>query len=423
MRTLRGLALVAAILVTWLSASGPLAAISQDLGWGHTHATWEQPALKSAVRFADATVTAVRRPNGAVEATLTSNDGAILARLDLAPGADNLRLRTRQEGEVDWFSSTEVAYSAAEAPVLDWVNLQLYSWWKDVQDMRTKSTLGQAPRLTSDGSVSGQDFFHPVQSDRPKVQADETAKSLAAAELEFTGEYARSERTPTGFATYLWKKSARNVRGQSPWNGVAARPAAAGDTLLGFLLWQEDRQILTFSVGADQLKKQQLSELHAEDLPLGYFPFQPTMPWANVQIRQLWGGAADGPASISDSFTSISAPDTPGCTGLSWLDNSSLRPCCDQHDLCYRANSMYTGANCNASSWFWPYCASTPGCGWSCEVCNIQVVFCFAVNLMLHGPRTPVEIPFGPWWSWGPDPPICHTSYPGYCPAECMWCT
>jgi hypothetical protein len=74
----------------------------------------------------------------------------------------------------------------------------------------------------------------------------------------------------------------------------------------------------------------------------------------------------------------------PGCDYLHWLDNTTLRPCCDQHDRCYAKNG------CNQWSWFfWQ--------SWSCVTCNVGVAYCFE-SWMFQGCDTYMLIIFGTCW-------------------------
>ena len=405
MRTILRFALSAAMVGTWLcAAAAPLAAVSQDLGWGPTHATWEQQAVRSTIRFKDLTVTSFRNPDGAVAASLTGGDGSVLATLDLDT---TLRLKTRQPGEPDWFSSTEIPYAAADAPVLDWINLQLHSWWQDVEDLRTAPEHAKVLRWSADDAVEDQGYFRPGPAGRSRQDAGGASRRPLAAELDYGNEVARSRPTESGFATYLWAKASLNRRAGSDSGG-------GREKLLAILVWEEDRQTLSFSFGESEPEKREFYRLPAADLPLGFFPFEPTMSWANVQIRQTWLEQLRQSGSIFEK-------NDPGCDGLHWLDNSSMRPCCDVHDNCYRARAMFTGAPCTAMSWYWPFCGTNPSCTWSCQQCNVQVIQCFGTNLVRHVPRTPDDLYFGIWWSWHWDP-YCHLDFPGYCPPECAWC-
>jgi hypothetical protein len=379
-----------------LGAATPVAAGSRDLGLGSTYAALEQPALRSTVWFKDFVATASRRPDGAVEATLAGDDGFVVATLELG-GDDVLRLKTRQTGEPEWFGSTEIFLDGDAAPVLDWINLQLYSWWQEAEDLRTAPEHGKALRGSPGDAVLDEGFFRPGPSSRFRPNAGHAVTTMLAAELEYRDEIARGFQTDSGFVTYLWEKTVPNRRTRSG-------PSGGGERLLAALAWQEDPQVLSFSAGDSELERQQVLQFRATDFPRGFFPFQPSLPWANVQIRHLWT------ARMSQSFEK----NTPGCDGLHWVDGSTLRQCCDQHDKCYSAGNMFTGAPCTASSWFWPFCADTPGCTWSCQACNITAVACFAANLVFIQPNM--------WrWSWQP---YCHITYPGaYCPASCAWCS
>lgn len=58
--------------------------------------------------------------------------------------------------------------------------------------------------------------------------------------------------------------------------------------------------------------------------------------------------------------------DEPGCDNLHWLDDTVYRPCCDDHDRCYR----YYGC----AQWSWWYWETL----WGCTQCNLEVVQCFS---------------------------------------------
>jgi hypothetical protein len=415
----RRMSLCLVVVVTCICVAAPLSALSTDLGWGPTHASWEAGAVRSAVRFPDSISTAVRHADGSVEATLTSADGQLLARLTSGFGrGDAVRLQTRMEGELTWPSSTEVAYPAADRPVLDWVNLQLYSWWSDVRDLRTGAGATLSPSASL-SAAAGEDFLRPARVEQSDQAAVDLKMGITGAELDYTDEYARSETVGSGFVTYLWSKGGSSASLVTDWAGWSVGPRQDGDQLLAILTWQEDTQVLSWASNPQQIAQGRFSELHAEDLPAGYYTFQPDMSWANVQVHELWSGESS--TLVTSGLESIALRNSDGCDGLHWLDNSSLRPCCDQHDLCYRAPARFSGADCSANSWFWPNCAQDPGCSWRCQACNVQVVLCFAAGLRRHGPFSPNLDEYGIWWSWSWQP-ICHLDFPGYCPPECAWC-
>ncbi len=119
----------------------------------------------------------------------------------------------------------------------------------------------------------------------------------------------------------------------------------------------------------------------AEELKANYggWPFTPDSTWLNLQLiaahhfRTLM--AKDGtvarncgpakPNRLAQFFMPTVLANEPGCDDFHWLDGSLVRPCCDNHDLCYSKNG------CSSSSW-WQVWTS-----WSCNVCNLTVVGCF----------------------------------------------
>jgi hypothetical protein len=61
---------------------------------------------------------------------------------------------------------------------------------------------------------------------------------------------------------------------------------------------------------------------------------------------------------------------------MHYLDWTSVRECCDRHDLCFEADSTNC---CTAWSWlaFWDR--------WECTKCNLQVVGCFVTTSFSGG--------------------------------------
>lgn len=93
------------------------------------------------------------------------------------------------------------------------------------------------------------------------------------------------------------------------------------------------------------------------------------LSWAHEMLLNIWKNGPYDPHLSMDK-------DPEGCSGVHWLDNSNLRPCCDDHDICFRADDCM-----NEDLWGWnPATAS-----WECGVCNYTVVACFAINILLEG--------------------------------------
>jgi hypothetical protein len=112
----------------------------------------------------------------------------------------------------------------------------------------------------------------------------------------------------------------------------------------------------------------------------GGWPFKPDAEWLNLQTIAFYhfkttmdkqglvaGGqpAVSWPGRVLNFFVAPVLADV-GCDGMHWLDGTSLRFCCDVHDLCYEKRG------CTTSSW-WRIWSS-----WTCTACNASVVLCFA---------------------------------------------
>ena len=142
---------------------------------------------------------------------------------------------------------------------------------------------------------------------------------------------------------------------------------------VGRLGWYPDEQILRWSfpgLTKGYVSPQRLSTIG------GKWPFVPDMAWANVQgiafhkfhtrVKQARRAQRDGwLARVSNWIVPALHGDEPGCDGLHYLDNTILRPCCDQHDKCYAKNG------CSYTSWWMVWTS------WRCDYCNAQVIMCF----------------------------------------------
>jgi hypothetical protein len=116
------------------------------------------------------------------------------------------------------------------------------------------------------------------------------------------------------------------------------------------------------------------------------FPFEANIAWGTMQAfafqhsleqreRALLGRTPPGvvAASVNPRLRLTQGGD--GCTGLWWLNGSLFRACCDLHDYCYEMGS------CDMYSWF-AWTMAYPF--WTCTVCNLAVVTCFADTLCIY---------------------------------------
>lgn len=184
------------------------------------------------------------------------------------------------------------------------------------------------------------------------------------------------------FTTALFDSATGELVGRLAWY---AEP--------GLLVW-EFRDGRRGSVSPDTLGKD--------------WPFRPGPGWANLQIFGLHSAGA--PAENAAKSGTEEVADERGCDRLHWLDNTILRPCCDRHDLCYRA----VQPACTARSWY--YWRGN----WSCVQCNAEVVFCFLAGTA----RAWWEQAF--YWGvvdWGSDGYVdCGITLGNVCPAWCRSC-
>ena len=164
--------------------------------------------------------------------------------------------------------------------------------------------------------------------------------------------------------------------------GVVARVIDKAGNHVAELLVIEPAGIVTWRVyGEDLSEPIEVSgfELERASLENRFSAANPAkaLTWAHDMLLGIWQGEHSPDLLTKDAL--LSSKDTVGCDGLHWLDNSSLRPCCDDHDMCYETNS------CTAASWN-PFNSS-----WECTNCNINVVACFGLFYWLHS---------GIYWEW-----------------------
>ncbi len=166
---------------------------------------------------------------------------------------------------------------------------------------------------------------------------------------------------------------ARTVEMEEPAGRLLFTRLFQNGAEVGRLGWYPDAQVLHWSfpgLTRGTLSPERLGKIG------GRWPFTPDMAWGNVQSLAFHRfhtrmKAAAKPQEqgrlarlINLIMPTLSANDA-GCDGLHWLDNSIVRPCCDNHDLCYQKYG------CSYTSW-WQVWTS-----WRCDACNTWVVFCF----------------------------------------------
>ena len=163
-------------------------------------------------------------------------------------------------------------------------------------------------------------------------------------------------------------------------------PALVSDLTLngvpiGVGVWFEESKVYAYQF--PQLAKT-LAYIGPEHLTEAYggWGFAPDTTWVNLQTIALYhfqsivaknGSVAKNcdapqPSRLAQFFMPTVHANDVGCDGLHWLDNTVLRPCCDDHDRCYAKHG------CTSQSW-WQVWKS-----WSCDYCNTDVVTCFVTG-------------------------------------------
>ncbi len=416
-----------------LSAETVQAGDSPDLGWGPTHVTWESEAIFGFMSIGDYLVESRRTKKGSITTLMGSELQPIVRLVDASNNGHTLRLdvrtgrkKRRKAKTSEWRPVARLALQEEQARPLVWSALQLVYLWDTPDFVREVERYAQKTRRGSRARRRGArlplvktqwqgGLLRPVAVESEQRLANEFLGETGASTLVYDDMFASSEKTGSGFRTTLWKRS--------PGDHGLVTEEPNGPPL-GLLVWNSTAERMSFSFG-EQVSAGVWTDLDASVLPGGHFPFEPSMAWAEIQIRQSWFQFLRATArAASQTKAAGSLPrtnlDTIGCDGLHFLDNSSLRPCCDQHDLCYMAGVTHTGAACSYVSWFWPFCGQTPGCNWRCQQCNISAVVCFPLNLVFNPLcQGCLYVDF----MWGNPGSYCHLDGPGYCPPECIGCT
>jgi hypothetical protein len=420
---------------------------AQSVNMGSTFHALEARARRVTTTFPDAVIDVRRGEGQTMEATLR----------DRATGTERSRLSVSEVSRrVQWRRGanddrrSEFALPDQASVGLDWAAFQLYALHAD------EAASGEALEVTADeGGWDG----HLRRSRRA------LGRGLSAGQLR-----ARVEQVETEFESLIVRAELdQHVRPTTPGKRVDYSRFTA--TIVdrqtgarrGFVRWFDTAQVLTWKIeGGSQ------GVILPDRLPGGW-TFTPTMAWANVQAYQFVtqaartldaaepfagvAGAVPGTPGMPRPFLQIAgavAPlpaaalavsgalvgnvvsdvpafdggwmrawsfrgrggaalvNEPGCDNLHWLDGSVFRACCDQHDRCYEANG------CSASSWWWPFSGS-----WSCERCNVGVVYCFCT---VSNPAYCGSAAVGSGGDGGASSGGCSSVAGGFCPIECQTC-
>jgi hypothetical protein len=416
---------------------------AQSVNLGSTFHALEARATRVTTTFPDAVIDVRRGEGQQVEAVLRTRGGTVGGRLHVAPGTRRVTWQGagvgRQPAEFELPDQATVG--------LDWAAFQLYALHVD-----EAADADGADAVGDPGAWDG----HVRRSRRAM------ARGISAGQLS-----ARVQRVETEFGDLVVRAELdTHVRAKAPGRRVdyskftATILEARTGARRGFVRWFDTAQVLTWKIeGGSQ------GVILPERLRGGW-TFTPTMAWANVQAYQFatqatrtldpvdpaagafaglfarpaatplarvaWAVAplpaatlaVSGPiarAVLPDMPTlngiwlrpwqfmgAAAAANEPGCDNLHWLDGSIFRACCDQHDRCYETNG------CDAGSWWWPFSGS-----WSCQRCNVAVVYCFCT---LANPANCGGLVGSGGGDGGQDGGGCSSVAGGFCPIECQTC-
>ncbi len=224
--------------------------------------------------------------------------------------------------------------------------------------------------------------------------------------MHFGGFVAESRRDP-----FVPIRQREKGTAYSTFHTVLLHPETGAQ--IGIIRWFDREEVLVWrfpefgDLGRGDINPERIAKA-------GGWKRRPDMTWAGVQALAFYEGytrvremqaarpiAADATAPVS-SQTCDGQPD--GCTGLHWLDNSVVRPCCDEHDRCFEFHPP--DGCCSAWSWLLPT-------SWRCLLCNIDVILCFLTN---------TSSPGGGGGTGGGGGGECTVSGAEWCPPECFSC-
>ncbi|HEX6899047.1 MAG TPA: hypothetical protein VF789_05010 [Thermoanaerobaculia bacterium] len=346
---------------------------AQDLGNRGTYATLDAEAIRVKTVFSGAYAVAEVFNEDEIHTQLYSDREDFLGEVILSKNKMSLRANFPKvaAGAVDLKG---IPHSKLTK---DWANLQVYSLWLDLQS--TASSESALKTLVWQG-----------QGFRPMEVATKAGVQDVQAHWGRTLARVRSVTTEFDFFTAVAKRDPLPKAGSrdadTAYSTFSTELRSHNGERLGLLRWFDRESVLVWDFpGLTQ------GFVDNERLP-GGFSFRPDMGWSNLQSYAFW--------KFHSELTIFK--NEPGCDGLHWLDDSILRPCCDDHDLCYEKYG------CTASSWW------VIGSSWSCIKCNLTVVFCFVTGGGGSG---------GGGGGTGGGGGACTRAPGAWCPAECFSCS
>ena len=197
---------------------------------------------------------------------------------------------------------------------------------------------------------------------------------------------------------------AKVTRGVRPRRQMAPGLVLGGRTLeteltqhgvfVGSGTWFEQDKAYVFYVAGLMDSAQAITQRDMTE-NFGGWVFTPDTTWMNLQLiathhfktqvakngfvaRNQNRGCRDvsAPNRLAQFFFPTVLANDAGCDRLHWLDGGIFRGCCDDHDRCFAK------AGCTERSW-WQVWSS-----WTCDRCNVEVVWCFYVRADIEYCRT-----------------------------------
>lgn len=327
---------------------------------GATYFALEGQSTRVTTTFADGMTAAAERTfDGDIITTLRDQYGLEVhrVRVDRKDDANEVVQFLRPGAE-----TVQAALAPSVRPTLDWSNRQSHLLHRD--------------RVTSGAGLRWKDGV--MRGDRAEPEGDELAEVQSIETLWSNGLSAKTRRVPS--------KQTDRFDGKPVRGDVLVTTLYRDGAPIGTANYLTFERIFAWKIPG--ITEGMITNDHLK-ARFGGWLFRPDMTWMNLETlglyqwktgideRRFVAQATPRPSTLSKIagfFVPTLHADEPGCDGLHWLDGTNLRFCCDIHDLCYAKNG------CSATTW-WKVWSS-----WSCDQCNMNVVWCFAGGGSGHGP-------------------------------------
>lgn len=326
---------------------------------GATYYALEGQSRRVTTTFADGTTAAAERTvDGDFTATLRDANGNEVnrVRVDRKDGANDVVQYLRPSAD-----PVQALIDPGVRPTLDWSNRQSHRLHRD--------------KVTSGAGLRWKNGL--MRPDGSEPESDELA-TVRSIETEWpNGLAATTRRVPS--------KAGDTFDGKPVRGDVLVTTIFRDGVAIGTANYFTFERIFAWKIPG--VTEGMIANEHLK-ARFGGWMFRPDMVWMNLQTLAMYQwktaineGRSVAPAPqpgvlgrIAGFFAPTVHANEDGCDGLHWLDGTNFRYCCDIHDYCY---AKY---GCSASTW-WKVWTS-----WSCDHCNMDVVWCFAGGGTGHGP-------------------------------------